>query len=153
MSICVSRVKSPRCKERASVAMASLMMPDGRRYRRDTEEAGTYKSALCRARFTVMPRLPLLVISALAIGGPACAQSRPAPEAIGSWVLACPDAQAAPGQSRKRMPSAQARGSGPAAVLEVAHRRKEVVPVVALRGMSMQAAVGGMRAVQGRVTW
>jgi hypothetical protein len=100
----------------------------------------------------VIPRVPLLVISALAIGGPACAQSRPASEAIGSWVLSCPDAKAVPCQLRNRMPIIQASDNGPAASLEVAHRGDRFVPVVALRGMSMQAAVGGMLAVQGSVT-
>lgn len=99
-----------------------------------------------------MPRVPLLVAFALLIGGPACAQSRPASEAIGSWVLSCPDAKAVSCQLRNRTLIIQAGGNGPAASLEVAHRGGQFVPVVALRGMSVQAALGGVLAVQSSVT-
>jgi hypothetical protein len=99
-----------------------------------------------------MPRVSLLVTFALLTAGPACAQSRPASVAIGSWVLSCPDAKPAPCRLRNRMPIVQAGDNGPGASLEVVHRGNQFVPVVALRGMSMQAALGGVLAVQSNVT-
>lgn len=99
-----------------------------------------------------MPRVLLVVTCALLVGGSASAQSRPVSEAIGSWMLSCPDAKAASCRLRSRMPIIEAGDNGPAASLEVVHRGGRFVPVVALRGMSMQAALGGLLAVQGSVT-
>ena len=99
-----------------------------------------------------MPRVPLLATLALSISGSVWAQSRPASEVIGSWALTCPDARSMPCRLRNRMPIIQAAGDGPVASLEVVHRGDRFVPVVAVRGMSMQAAVGGVLAVQSSVT-
>ena len=99
-----------------------------------------------------MPRVPLLATLALLISGSVSAQTRPASEAIGSWVLTCPDAKSVPCQLRNRVPIIQAGGNGPGVSLEVVHRGDRFVPVVALRGMSMQAALGGVLAVQSSVT-
>jgi hypothetical protein len=82
------------------------------------------------------------------IGGGASAQPRPASEDVGSWVLSCPDPQTVPCQLRERTPIMPAVGNGPGASLEVLHRGGQFVPVVALRGVSMQAAVGGILAAQ-----
>jgi hypothetical protein len=98
-----------------------------------------------------MPRLPLCAAFILLMGGGALAEPRPSSEEIGSWVLTCPDGQTAPCQLRDRTPIIQAGGNGPAASLEVMHRGGLFVPVVALRGMSTQAAVGGVLAVQTNV--
>ena len=97
-----------------------------------------------------MPRALLFAAIALLFGGSAWAQTRPASEAIGSWVLSCPDAKTLPCQLRHRA-SMQPAASGPSASLEVAYRGDQFVPVVTLRGMSMQAALGGVLAVQSDV--
>src|SRR5579863_264621 len=152
MSICVSRVSSPRCKVRASGARESFMVRHARRYRRDTEGVGSYKSGCCRRGPLLMPRALLLAAMALLIGGSAAAQTRPASEAIGSWVLSCPDTKTAPCQLRHRASMMQPGGAGgPSASLEVVHRGDLFVPVVTLRGISMQAALGGVLAVQSDV--
>ena len=98
-----------------------------------------------------MPRALLLAAMALFVGGSAAAQTRPTSEVIGSWVLSCPDTKTAPCQLRHRASMMQVGASGPSASLEVAHRGDLFVPVVTLRGMSMQAAVGGVLAVQSDV--
>jgi hypothetical protein len=97
-----------------------------------------------------MPRALLVAAIALLFGSSAWAQTRPASEAIGSWVLSCPDAKTLPCQLRHRA-SIQPGTSGPSASLEVVHRGDLFVPVVTLRGMSMQAALGGVLAVQSDV--
>lgn len=98
-----------------------------------------------------MPRLLLLAAIAMVIGGRAGAQDRPVSEEIGSWVLSCPDAKTAPCQLRLQSSIMQPGGNGPSASLEVVHRGDLFVPVVALRGVSMQAAIGGVLAVQTNV--
>ena len=98
-----------------------------------------------------MPRVLLLAAIFLLFGDRANAQVRPAAEEIGSWVLSCPDAKASPCQLRLRQSVIQASANGPTASLEVVHRGNLFVPVVALRGMSMQAAIGGALAVQTNV--
>lgn len=95
-----------------------------------------------------MPRALLLAAIALFIGSSVGAQTRPASEVIGSWMLSCPDAKTAPCELRHRASIMQAGTSGPSASLEVVHRGDLFVPVVTLRGMSMQAALGGVLAVQ-----
>ena len=99
-----------------------------------------------------MPRALLLAAMALLIGGSAAAQTRPASEAIGSWVLSCPDTKTAPCELRHRgSMTAPGGADGPSASLEVVHRGDLFVPVVTLRGLSMQAALGGVLAVQSDV--
>ena len=99
-----------------------------------------------------MRSVPLFTAVALLIGGAAFAQTRQPSQNIGSWVLTCPDAKAAPCQLRDQTPIIQAGDSGPAALLEVMHRGGQFVPVIALRGMSMQAALGGVLAVKSDVS-
>ncbi len=69
-------------------------------------------------------------------------------EQVGSWMLTCPDTQTAACQLRDTTPIMQATGNGPVASLEVLHRGGQFVPVVALRGLSMQAAASGILAAQ-----
>ncbi|HTI83267.1 MAG TPA: hypothetical protein VL614_22670 [Acetobacteraceae bacterium] len=95
-----------------------------------------------------MQRMPPCAAFILLIGGAAIAQTRPALEQVGSWVLTCPEAPTAPCQLRDRTPIMQAIGNLPGASLEVMHRGGQFVPVVALRGLSMQAAVSGVLAAQ-----
>jgi hypothetical protein len=70
-----------------------------------------------------------------------------ADEEIGSWVLACPAPPAgtqADGCILRHKSWVLAPGNGgPSAALEVQMRGDSLVPVVALRGMPTQAAVGG----------
>jgi hypothetical protein len=97
-----------------------------------------------------MARALLFAAIALLFGGSAGAQTRPASQVIGSWVLSCPDAKSMPCQLRHRA-SMQPGTSGPSAALEVLYRGDLFVPVVTLRGVSMQAALGGVLAVQSDV--
>jgi hypothetical protein len=124
------------------------MMWHARRYRRDTEGPVSYKSADRPESSLSMPRALLLAAIILLIGGQAGAQDRPASTEIGSWVLSCPDAQSVQCELRLSASIAQAGNNGPSASVEVVHRGNLFVPVVVLRGLSMQAAVGGVLAVQ-----
>ena len=90
-------------------------------------------------------------VFALAIGL-ACllpaSPSRAADEEIGSWVLACPPppaagAKAEPCIMRHKSWVLAPGNGGPSAALEVQMRGDALVPVVALRGLPMQAALGG----------
>ena len=85
---------------------------------------------------------------------PAFAQSpaRPANEAIGSWVLACPPDTAEPCLLRYRdWVVAPANGS-PSAALEVQTRGDALVPVIAVRGLSASMAIGGAALAKPTVT-
>jgi hypothetical protein len=95
-----------------------------------------------------MPRALLFAAIVLLIGGRACAEGRPASQQIGSWVLSCPDTKSAPCEMRMSELITPAGGNGPTASLEVAHRGNLFVPVVALRGISMQEAVGAELSAQ-----
>ncbi|HEY1933054.1 MAG TPA: hypothetical protein VGG99_13655 [Acetobacteraceae bacterium] len=70
-------------------------------------------------------------------------------QAIGSWVVSC----ATPGNCLMRHESwVLPPGTGrPSAALEVQRRGDSLVPVVTLRGLSTQAAIGGMLAMQASV--
>ena len=90
-----------------------------------------------------------MVALALLIGGPAAAQPRPASEPIGSWVLACP----AGGVCRLRHEAwVLAPGPGrPSVSLEVLRRGGRFVPAVAVRGLTTEAAFGGVLALNADV--
>src|SRR6185312_5416660 len=82
----------------------------------------------------------------------AIAEAPPANEEIGSWVLTCPEAPK-PGACRLRhrnwvLPPGDGRLS---AALEVQRRGDAMVPVVTLRGLSSQAAIGGMLTMKATV--
>ena len=96
-------------------------------------------------------RLRVAVVAVL-IGGPAVAQPRPASEEIGSWVLTCPvEARSEPCLLRHRS-GVLAQGAGRiSASLEVLHRGGQFIPVIAMRGLSTQAALGGVLASQASV--
>jgi hypothetical protein len=94
-----------------------------------------------------------LAAVAVLIGGPAAAQPRPTAEEIGSWVLSCPaDAKYDACTLRHRTSILPPMGGGPTAALEIQHRGNQYVPVVAVRGLSMQAALGSVLAVQATVS-
>ena len=88
----------------------------------------------------------------LLIAGPVAAQTRPASEEIGSWVLSCPaEARAETCLLRHRSGVLAQGAGGMSAALEVLYRGGQFIPVVAMRGLSTQAALGGMLAVQASV--
>ena len=80
------------------------------------------------------------------------APARPAQEAIGAWVIACPPAQRDPCIMRHRDWILPPGSGGPSAALEVQARGNAFVPVVALRGLSPSAAAGTALALQPVVT-
>jgi len=96
-----------------------------------------------------MPSGLRIAALALLIGGPAAAQPRPASEQIGSWVLACPAA----GLCQLRHASwLLPPGTGrPGVSLEVLRLGGQFVPVVAVRGLTTQAAFGGVLALNADV--
>ena len=88
----------------------------------------------------------------LLIAGPVAAQTRPASEEIGSWVLSCPaEARAETCLLRHRSGVLAQGAGGTSAALEVLYRGGQFIPVVAIRGLSTQAALGGVLAVQASV--
>jgi hypothetical protein len=77
---------------------------------------------------------------------------QPTNEEIGSWVLTCP-AAAKPGacQLRDKAWVLPPGGGRPSAALEVQGRGDALVPVVTMRGLSTQAAIGGMLTMKATV--
>jgi invasion protein IalB len=75
----------------------------------------------------------------------AAVQPGPAESEIGSWVLACPatSATAEPCILRHRTWVLRPGPDGPVVALEVQMRGGAMVPVVTLRGLPVQAALGG----------
>jgi hypothetical protein len=99
-----------------------------------------------------MPSRLRLAWLALLIAGPVAAQVRPATEEIGSWLLTCPaEAKGDPCQLRHRAWVLPPGTGGPGASLEVLNRGNQFVPIVALRGLSTQAALGGVLALKANV--
>ena len=84
-------------------------------------------------------------LAPLLCAAPAWAQTpaRPAQEAVGSWVLACPPASEEPCVLRHRDWVLPPGNGGPSAALEIQARGEWLVPVVALRGLPTGAALGG----------
>lgn len=73
-----------------------------------------------------------------------------APQAIGSWLLQCPPAGGCTLQDRDWV--VPPGTGGPSAALEVQRRGDALVPVVTLRGLTTQMAVGGLLTLQPRAT-
>ena len=97
-------------------------------------------------------RAPLGIVGlALLLAGAAAAQPRPANEQIGSWIVTCANPMSSC-QMRHEAWVLPPGSGGPSASLEVVRRGGQFVPVVALRGMTTQAALGGMLAVNATVT-
>jgi len=91
-----------------------------------------------------MPRTPWLALALLLGVAPAVAETRPAEEQIGSWELSCPSAADSPCVLRHRNWVLPPGGTRPTAAVEVQRRGDALVPVVAVRGLPMQAALGGV---------
>lgn len=97
-----------------------------------------------------------LVVTSALLGLPVLppvrAEAPPAPRQIGSWVLECP---AHPGTTgcvlREHDWILPPTGGLPGAALEVQARGNRLVPVVALRGVSAQAVMGALLALQPQV--
>lgn len=97
------------------------------------------------AVLAVLASLPLPMLAA-----PAWAD-RPAELAIGTWVLACPSTPR-PCVMRHRDWLLPPAGAAPSAALEIQGRNGTMVPVVTLRGLPAQAAIGGALVVRPAVT-
>ncbi len=93
-----------------------------------------------------MRRHLLSAAIAVLLGGQSFAQVRPSAEDIGSWVLTCPTA--ANCLLRHRSWLLPPTGGGPSAALEVVWRGGRAVPAVAIRGLSVGAALGGVLLLQ-----
>lgn len=93
------------------------------------------------------PRWSVAVL--LCLLAPVAARAAPAEQDIGSWVVACPTQ----GNCLMRHQSwVLPPGTGrPSAALEVQRRGDSLVPVVTLRGLSTQAAIGGMLTMKAAV--
>lgn len=91
-----------------------------------------------------MPRRSWLALALLLGAAPAVAQTRPADEQIGSWELTCPSAADSSCLLRHRNWVLPPGGTRPTAAVEVQRCGEALVPVVAVRGMPMQAALGGV---------
>lgn len=96
-----------------------------------------------------MPHRWFVAILVMMIGPHAAAQDRPATEAIGSWVLTCASRSGiGPCQLRHRTWLLPPVAGAPSVSFEAMLRGHRLVPVVAVRGLSMQTALAGMLAVQ-----
>ncbi len=73
---------------------------------------------------------------------------RPANETIGSWTLSCPASQSEPCTLRASDWIWPVEAGGLSAALEVQRRGAELVPVIAVRGLSSAMMVGGIAAVK-----
>ena len=93
-----------------------------------------------------MRRHLLSAAIAVLLGGQSFAQVRPSAEDIGSWVLICPTA--ANCLLRPRSWLLPPTGGAPSAALEVVWRGGRAVPAVAIRGLSVGAALGGVLLLQ-----
>lgn len=94
----------------------------------------------------------LIIGLALLLAGPAMAQPRPANQQVGSWIVTCLADQPSSCQMRHESWLLPPGTNGPSASLEVMQRGGQFVPVVALRGLTTQTALGGMLALNATVT-
>ena len=94
----------------------------------------------------------LIIGLALLLASPAMAQHRPANQQLGSWIVTCPADQQSSCQMRHESWLLPPGTDGPTASLEVMQRGGRFVPVVALRGLTTQTALGGMLALNATVT-
>jgi hypothetical protein len=90
---------------------------------------------------------------AIVLAAPATARQRPTEEAIGSWSLTCPappatGARPDPCILRHQDWIVPQGAGGPAVALEVQARGGGLVPVVVVRGLPVQAAIGGALAAR-----
>jgi hypothetical protein len=97
-----------------------------------------------------MRRRLLSAAIAILVGGQSSAQVRPSAEDIGSWVLTCPTT--ANCLLRHRSWLLPPTGGGPSAALEVMWHGGRAVPVVAIRGLSVGGALGGILLLQTSAT-
>jgi hypothetical protein len=86
---------------------------------------------------------------ALLAGGLVATRCLAAEDSIGSWVLTCPaEGPKDACQLRHRTWILPPGTGGPAVALEILRRGNRFVPAIALRGLSIQAALGGAMALQ-----
>jgi hypothetical protein len=89
----------------------------------------------------------LFAVIAVLVGGQSFAQMRPSAEDIGSWILGCPASGNCLLRHRSWLLPPPTVG-GPSAALEVVWRGGLAVPVIAIRGLSVGAALGGVLLLQ-----
>src|SRR5690348_5364389 len=94
-----------------------------------------------------MRRHLLSAVIAVLVGGPSFAQMGPSAEDIGSWTLGCPTYGNCLLRHRTWLLPPPTVG-GPSAALEVVWRGGLAVPVIAIRGLSVGAALGGVLLLQ-----
>ncbi len=94
-----------------------------------------------------MRRHLLSAAIAVLVAGQSFAQMRPSAEQVGSWVLTCPTAANCLLRHRSWLLPPPTAG-GPSAALEVVWRGGRAVPVVAIRGLSVGAALGSVLLLQ-----
>lgn len=97
-------------------------------------------------------RRQVVIGLALLIACPVLAQPRPSNQQVGSWIVTCPADTLSSCQMRHESWLLPPGGNGPSAALEVTQRGGQFVPVVALRGLTTQTALGGMLALNVTVT-
>ena len=90
-----------------------------------------------------------LIAVALLLGGAGATPDRPPSQVIGSWVLSCPPTGSC--QLRHRTWVVLPGVDTPGVALEVVQRGHLFVPVVAIRGLSAEVALGAVLTVQARV--
>ncbi len=97
----------------------------------------------------LLPRWLWGALVVLLAAGAAVAQPRPESEPIGSWMLTCPAAPPTASCVLRHSTWILPPGTPlPNVALEVVKRGERFVPVVAVRDISLQAALAGMLAVQ-----
>lgn len=89
---------------------------------------------------------------ALLIAGPAMAQPRPLDQQVGSWIVTCLANPASSCLMRHESWLLPPGAGSPSVSLDVIQRGGKFVPVVALRGLTKQTALGGMLALNATVT-
>lgn len=90
-----------------------------------------------------------LIAVPLLLGGAGATPARPPSQAIGSWVLSCPPTGSC--QLRHRTWVVLPGVDTPGVALEVVQRGRQFVPVMAIRGLSAEVALGAVLSVQASV--
>ena len=123
-----------------------------RRYPRDTEGAAFLQDRTLLPGNVRMARVLGVAVALLLAAGPLAAQPPHRDEQIGSWELRCPAARRSACTLRLRSWLLPPGGAGPSVAVEVQRRDDALVPVVAVRGLSLHLALGGVTALKPAVS-